>query len=302
MTLSEKIKNFYQNIGEVPVLDFSEHLKIHGISLQIRRFDLLDFYWGGNKLYKLRYFLEEMANQKKASLLTFGGAYSNHIAATAAIGKRLDIPTIGIIRGDGFDPNNPTLAFVKKEGMQLHFVSRDRYRLKADPEFLSDLKSQFGDVYIIPEGGSGPNGVRGASGMWGSIDADYTHIVLACGTGTTIAGLIQKAHPDQKIIGIPVFKNGGFMEAEIQAQVPETNGQLTLWTTYGFGGYAKWDSHLEDFISAMQVKGLPLDPIYTAKAFWGVWEKIHRGWFPIGSRILFIHTGGLQGAQSLRKG
>jgi 1-aminocyclopropane-1-carboxylate deaminase len=293
---------FFEQIRQVPDQDVS-FLAPSGVRLYVRRYDLMDFYWGGNKIFKLRYFLEAFFKQGATQLLTYGGAYSNHIAATAAMCEALGIPAIGVIRGDGFDDQNPTLVFAKARGMHLHFVNRGDYRSKDTAVFKAVLQNRFGDFYNIPEGGSGLLGVQGAAEMIKTKDEAYTHFVTASGTGTTLSGLARGVNKRQEVIGIPVFKDGGFLGQVVQDQAAGTSGRVNIWSGYGFGGYAKWTSDLLGFLSETHKKaGLPLDPVYTGKAFFGLIDQLSRGYFTRGCKILFIHTGGLQGAQTLRKG
>jgi 1-aminocyclopropane-1-carboxylate deaminase len=283
----------------VPLEDLSAHFADTGIAVYVKRYDLMNPIWGGNKWFKLIEHVRLAQELHAPQILTFGGAYSNHIAATAALCHQLQIPCVGIIRGDGFDPNNHTLTRAQAAGMQLTFVSRTAYRSKNQPWFLEQLREKFGAFYNVPEGGADALGVLGAMRMVDKSLHKYTHLVVACGTGTTLAGIVAAAASHQTVIGIPVFKEGGFIAQETrnlltQAGVVPT-AKWHLQTAYGMGGYAKIPPEIIDFMARWDHHQLPLDPIYTAKAFRGLTQMVFEGHFEPGSSVVFIHTGGLQG-------
>lgn len=270
--------------------------------LTVKREDLLHPHISGNKFRKLKYNILRAQEEKKESLLTFGGAFSNHIAATAAAGKEYGFKTIGIIRGEELVNkigDNPTLSFAKSCGMVLKFVTRDEYRLKAEPQFIESLKVEFGDFYLVPEGGTNALAVKGCEEILTPQDEQFTHIACAVGTGGTISGLLNSATREQKVIGFPALKGEGLLD-DICKFAAQDN--LELVTDYHFGGYGKVTEELIAFINDFFSKtGIPLDPVYTGKMFFGVIDLIYKGYFPENSNILLIHTGGLQGIEGMNR-
>ena len=271
-----------------------------GIEIAIKREDLIHPFVSGNKYRKLKYNLIQATALGHNSLLTFGGAYSNHIAAVAFAGKEQRFRTIGIIRGDelgGQVASNPTLQFAKDCGMELLFVTREQYRLKQDPDFQQQLSAQFGDFYLIPEGGTNRLAVKGCEEILTETDAQFDYICCAVGTGGTIAGIINSALPQQKVLGFPALR-GGFLNNEICNFAPEGNWELI--NDYHFGGYAKVTADLIEFINKCYKNSkIPLDPVYTAKMAFGVIDLLEKGFFPKNSKILLIHTGGIQGIKGM---
>ena len=277
-------------------IDFENPYKIE---LYIKREDVLHDEISGNKFRKLKYNLIEAKKIGFTKLLTFGGAYSNHIAAVAAAGRDYGFETIGIIRGEelqGKYLENPTLKKAFENGMQFSFVSRTQYRDKTNPDFLVELKQQFGGSYVIPEGGTNEFAVKGCEEILTADDELFDFICCAVGTGGTISGIINSLQPHQKALGFPALK-GDFLFDEINKYAK--NNQWDLVTGYHFGGYAKINEQLKQFMSQFYKKYLiTLDPIYTSKMFFGVIDLISKGYFKPHSKILLIHTGGLQGLQS----
>ncbi|MFD2248535.1 1-aminocyclopropane-1-carboxylate deaminase/D-cysteine desulfhydrase [Pontibacter ruber] len=272
----------------------------HDVTLWVKREDLLHPTISGNKWRKLKYNLQEARQQQHDTLLTFGGAYSNQIAAVAAAGQEFGFKTIGMIRGEEHLPLNPTLGFSAAAGMELHYVSREMYRKKQDPEYLEQLSLQFDQPYIIPEGGTNALAVKGCTEIVTDIAIEYDYVCCACGTGGTLAGIIAGLDGEKQVLGFPALKGGEFLKEEIEQLILNYNGQKysnwQLITEYHFGGYAKVKPELLEFILAFQAKhNLPLEPIYTGKMFYGIIDLIRKGYFPKGSRIIAIHTGGLQG-------
>ena len=270
------------------------------VQLSIKREDMAHRIVSGNKLRKLKYNLLEAAAQNQHQLLTFGGAFSNHIAAVAAVGKLNKIKTIGIIRGhellNSID-QNPTLRFAESCGMQLDFISRTDYRNKTDACFIQKLHQKWGSFYLIPEGGTNALAVQGCAEILLESDSDFDFICCAVGTGGTISGLINAAKNHQKVLGFPALK-GDFLREEICKFA--TNQHWDLISDYHFGGYGKVTVELIDFINRFYIEtGIPLDPIYTGKMVFGVVDLIQKNYFPEGSKILIIHTGGLQGIEGM---
>lgn len=275
------------------------------ISLFVKREDELHPFISGNKYRKLKYNLVEAANQKHHTLVTFGGAYSNHIAATAAAGFEHGFKTIGVIRGDELAHNlenvikqNPTLKFASEHGMQFHFVSRKAYRTKTSLEFIDTLKEKYGNFYLVPEGGTNNFAVKGCEEILTEEDQQYNVICSAIGTGGTISGLINSTKSNQIVIGFPALK-GDFLQYEIKKYALKANN-WSLNTDYHFGGYAKISEELITFINKFKSETqIPLDPVYTGKMLFGIIDLIKNNYFKKGTKILAIHTGGLQGIEGM---
>ncbi|WP_417942241.1 1-aminocyclopropane-1-carboxylate deaminase/D-cysteine desulfhydrase [Flavobacterium sp. RS13.1] len=270
------------------------------ISLTIKREDMIHPFVSGNKFRKLKYNLLQAKAENKTTLLTFGGAFSNHIAAVAYAGKEQGVKTIGIIRGDELldkIKENPTLKFAQENGMQFEFVSRENYRLKNEESYIENLKQKFGDFYLVPEGGTNELAVKGCEEILTDEDSVFDYVCCAVGTGGTISGLINSALPHQKILGFSALK-GDFLKDEICIFAQKDNWNLI--SDYHFGGYGKINLELIEFINAFfEENKVPLDPIYTGKMVFGVIDLIHKNYFPAHSKILLIHTGGLQGINGM---
>lgn len=275
---------------------------IEGNSLYLKREDLLHPFVSGNKFRKLKYNVEAAQLQKQDTLLTFGGAFSNHIAAVAAGGQEIGLKTIGVIRGEEIQEKiegNPTLSFAKSCGMYLHFISREAYRDKENPEFVQELKKQFGEFYLLPEGGTNALAVKGCEEILGKEDSNYNYICVPVGTGGTIAGLVKASHGNQKVLGFSALK-GDFLTSEISKYTSKTNFKII--DSYCFGGYGKIDIDLVRFINEFRLKtGIPLDPVYTGKMIYGIMDLLKKGHFKENSCILAVHTGGLQGVAGMNK-
>lgn len=271
-------------------------------SLKIKREDSIHPLVSGNKYRKLKYNILEAQELGKSTLLTFGGAYSNHIAAVAAAGEKFGFKTIGVIRGEELSTrinDNPTLHFAQQNGMQLHFVSREDYRIKSDLEFINRLEEQFGDFYCIPEGGTNSLAVKGCEEIVTETDKAFDYICCPVGTGGTISGIINASSANQKILGFPALK-GDFLRKDISKFANKSNWDLI--TDYHFGGYAKINKALISFINDFKAEyNIQLDPIYTGKMLFGIMDLIEKGFFDKGSKILAIHTGGLQGISGMNQ-
>lgn len=272
----------------------------NSISVQIKREDLIHPFVSGNKFRKLKYNLLQAKEENQETLLTFGGAFSNHIAAVAFAGKEKGFKTIGIIRGDELGSKiaeNPTLSFAQNCGMQLEFISREEYRLKSESSFLENLKAKFGSFYHIPEGGTNALAIKGCQEILTEDDAEFDYICCSIGTGGTISGIINSVLPHQKVLGFPALK-GDFLKEEIHNFTQNENWELI--TEYHFGGYGKVNEALIGFINQFYTENqIPLDPIYTGKMVFGVIDLIKKNYFPAKSKILLIHTGGIQGIQGM---
>jgi len=278
------------------------------INLFIKREDEIHPFVSGNKFRKLKYNLQEAKLQKKHTLLTFGGAYSNHIVATAVAGNLAGFKTIGVIRGDELAKNfekilkeNATLREAYKNGMKFEFVSRKNYKRKDTLSFSYKLKEKFGDFYTIPEGGTNDLAIKGCKEILTNEDEKFDYICVAVGTAGTISGLIESAlKKHQKIIGFPALK-GDFLSEEIH-KITKIKGNWELQNSYHFGGYGKYNVELIRFINKFkQNTNILLDPIYTGKMMFGVLDLIKKNVFKPNSKILAIHTGGLQGIEGINK-
>ena len=270
------------------------------ITLCIKREDEIHPHVSGNKFRKLKYNLKHAKELGKTTLLTFGGAFSNHILATAVAGNITGFKTIGIIRGDelGKDLNktlqqNSTLRLAYENGMIFYFVDRTTYRNKNEISFQENLKNKFGDFYIIPEGGTNELAIKGCEEILVDKDSEFDYICSAIGTGGTISGLINASKEYQKVLGFPSLK-GDFLKDEIQKFTQKTNWELI--TNYHFGGYAKYNDDLIRFMNKFFAEtNILLDPVYTAKMLFGILDMVSKDYFENGSKIVAIHTGGLQG-------
>jgi 1-aminocyclopropane-1-carboxylate deaminase len=267
-------------------------LKEKEVRLFIKRIDQVHPFFSGNKWFKLKYNLLEAEKQGLNTLLTFGGAYSNHIAATAFAAQEKGLKSIGIIRGEEHLPLNPTLCFAIKNGMKLHYVSRNCYREKSCANFLRKLKVQFGDFYCIPEGGTNALAIKGAAEILSSNDTQ-NYICCAVGTGGTISGIINASNDKQTVIGFPAIKGFEQLEKDIDNWTNATN--YIFINDYVGNGYAKINNELVDFINEFNTThNIPFDAIYNGKMFMGILDLVAKDYFQKGSSILAIHTGGLQ--------
>jgi len=282
----------------------NQHFKSHpdaGIVIDIKREDLLHGQVSGNKLRKLKYNLLEVFCQKEKTVLSYGGAYSNHIAATAAACHFLGLKSIGIIRGEELAGNlehtltqNQTLRTAYSYGMQLHFVSREAYKTKNTAGFQESMQDRFGTFYQIPEGGTNALAILGTQEILTAADrVNYDVICVSGGTGGTAAGIINSAAAHQKVIVFSALK-GGFLREEILKYTTRTDFMVV--GEDHFGGYARSTDVLIDYMNVrFRESGIPLDPIYTGKMMYGIEQMIREGAVNAKTRILAIHTGGLQG-------
>lgn len=275
-----------------------------GINLQILRLDQIHPLLSGNKWYKLRLNLREALKLNAAAVLSFGGAYSNHLHALAWAGHKLGMPTIAVVRGEAEYAANPTLTDARKWGMQLHFVDRQIYRRRHDPDYQKELLASFPGSYIVPEGGSNALAVKGFYDLFeqpcwrpsGMPDL----LVAPCGTGGTLAGLITAADQRCRVLGMPVLKKADFLYADIAALVGESEAEsASSWALdmeAHFGGYGKISEPLLAFMKAFEAEtGIELDPVYTGKMMFRLHQLITQGTFEPGAKIVAVHTGGLQG-------
>lgn len=296
------------DFSRTPLTEISDDVLLaHDIRLQVLRLDLADPALGGNKWFKLQRNLTLARAQKADTVLSFGGAYSNHLYALAEAGYRYGFRTIGVIRGELAEPLNATLRYADSRGMQLIPVSRSDYRRRNEPGFADELLGERKEgVMVIPEGGANLAGVQGCQALAQLLvqrigDLDGVEVCIACGTGTTMAGLLAGLqHAGCFVRGFAVLKGGEFLRAEIagwlQLQGADMSSQpWALETAYHFGGYARRPSQLTDFIRQFEIQhGIPLEPVYTGKLMAAVYQRIREGLYPPGSRLVVMHTGGLQ--------
>jgi len=277
----------------------SHFLEKKGINLWIKREDLIHPHLSGNKWRKLEFNIQEMEKAQKKGILTFGGAYSNHIYATAATGQLFDFATIGIIRGEETLPLNSRLSFAKESGMQLEYVDRTTYR---DKEKLAKIyQTRFPDYYFLPEGGTNIYAIPGCARVVAEIREQFSqmpdYICLACGTGGTLAGIISGLKGESMGLGFSVLK-GDFHQRDIRQLLSDANitdpKNWSINIDYHFGGYARRSVELDQFIISFEkTYNIPLEWIYTGKLFYGIFDLIEKGFFPKGSSLVVIHTGGL---------
>lgn len=265
------------------------------------RLDLLHPEISGNKWFKLKYNIAAARAAGRTHIVTFGGAWSNHIAATAAACRLEGLQCTGIIRGEAAPVLSLTLHQAQQYGMQLRFISREEYRQKEE----TDWEQHFPGSFLIPEGGHNAAGVKGCKEILPLVPyQSFTHITCATGTGTTLAGLINSATKQQEVLGISVLRGAGYLQQEVEQLLEHPVGaQWQLLHDFHLGGYARVTPELTTFINNFyRETQIPLDIIYTGKMAMGVQQLVERGYFTAGSRILLIHTGGLQGNLSLPPG
>ncbi|MBY4677979.1 1-aminocyclopropane-1-carboxylate deaminase/D-cysteine desulfhydrase [Marinobacterium arenosum] len=296
----------YQPPLELQLLQHPLHRR-RAVELWVLRLDRSHPRISGNKWYKLQPNLQQAVAQGARCLVSFGGAYSNHIHALAWAGRQLAIETVGVIRGEPEYAENPTLGDAGRWGMRLRFVDRASYRRRHDADWQRSLLAEYPDAFLIPEGGSNPLAVRGGARLAQQIAAltlQPDWLVTACGTGGTLAGLLAGADPRWRLLGIAVLKKAAFLYDDInallaQAELP-ARARWCIDLAGDVGGYGKVPSQLIDFMADFEQRhALPLDPVYTGKMFWRLQQLIESGCFPAGSRLLALHTGGLQGRRGV---
>ena len=272
------------------------------IKLSILREDLIHPDISGNKFRKLKYNIIEAQRLGFKKIITFGGAYSNHIAASAAAAKLNNLEAIGFIRGEETEnliEQNPTLSFAKSQGMNFQFLTREEYRLKDSEDFLDQLKIEFPDYYIIPEGGTNDLAIKGCEEILNENTSTFDYICSAIGTGGTISGLINSTTENQTVLGFPALKNIDFEEEICKLT---TYNNFKIINEYHFGGYGKINDELVSFINQYKtLTSIPLDPIYTGKMMFGIMDLIENDFFESETKILAVHTGGLQGIDGINQ-
>jgi 1-aminocyclopropane-1-carboxylate deaminase len=270
-------------------------------AVDMLRLDLLHDVVSGNKWYKLRLNIQQALDHGYNTILTFGGGYSNHLVATAFAAKLFGLKSIGVVRGK-YDKLTPTLQECKDAGMELVFVTQDDYKNKHQPEWARNVVAHFDEVFIVPEGGANELGRKGAGLIKRFIDESYTHIALAVGSGTTLAGLRNELPGRQQILGFVPMKQGSYLAGYIREHLePEQDRNWQLFDEWHFGGFGKWTNELLQFMNMFyHMNRVPLDIIYTSKMMYRIGQLIERGAFPGDARILCIHSGGLQGNSSVK--
>lgn len=293
---------------EVPVVPV-EHpdFKKAGVALDLLRLDRVHPLISGNKWFKLKYALEAIQRSECQRILSFGGAWSNHIHALAFAGKERGIETIAVIRGERPSSLSDTLVDAQNWGMSLEFVSREQYRNKNDEPFLQQLRIKYGDFHLLPEGGSGEWVIAGCREILSLCDvSDYDVVCCACGTGGTLAGLVAGKPEWLRILGVPALKGGGFLYQDIRRLLQQSGvedpGGWELDLDGHEGGYAKVTPELaESMRGFFESTGIELEPVYTGKAFLALQRKVTQGKLTRGCRVLLIHTGGMQGLRGMRE-
>ncbi len=292
-----KLSLLEQSFSQSPLTQIRHPLlDNHGINLWLKRDDLLHTVISGNKWRKLKYSLDNALTRNADTLISMGGIYSNHLHALAYVGNWLNLKTIGIIRGERPTLLTPTLLDMQAWGMELRFVSRSDYRTYRTYKNTDDFPGLHNNHYWLPEGGANPLALRGVAELYAEIDIPYDYLCVACGTGATLAGLVNASDKTAQILGFPVFKNADYLYDDIQKLLSNnfTNWQLNM--DYHFGGFAKINLELEQFIHNFeQITSIPLEPVYTGKMLYGLFDLIGKGYFKPGQNIIALHTGGLQG-------
>lgn len=270
------------------------------VQVFMKRDDLLHPHIQGNKWRKLKYNLQAAKEQGHKQLLTFGGYYSNHIYATAAAAKLFGLESVGVIRGHEPKEHSETLKFTQSQGMILKFVSREQFANKYEPQFLQELRNEFGESYFLPEGGTNQLALKGVAEIIEETGNDFDVICAATGTGGTLAGLVAGMKGKGQIIGFSSLKGEDQLTDSVHTLIKEYCGfiynNFKINHDYLFGGYAKWNEELMVYIQQFkQTHGLLLDPVYTSKMMYGVEQLIQQDYFAPNTKIMCLHTGGLQG-------
>lgn len=266
------------------------------------RLDVIHAEVSGNKWYKLKYNVNHCQKHGVNSILTFGGAYSNHLAATAAMASMSGLKSIGIVKGKYAEVNlTPTLQACINHGMQLVYVTNEEYRDKNETAYLSVLAERFDSPLIIPEGGANALGRVGAEEIASLIPERFTHIIVSVGTGTTLIGIVNACKDDVAVGGFAPMKGGAYLNDEVKQHIKLSKaGDYRIYDEWHFGGFGKHNEELILFMNRFYIQhNIPLDMVYTAKMMYGVKAQIDQGVYSPDAKILCIHTGGLQGNKSL---
>ena len=276
----------------------------HKVNLYLLRLDTIDLYVGGNKLFKLKYNLKEAQKQGFKKILTFGGAWSNHLAAAASVNNN-PLSIIAVVRGEEPKTYSDTLNYCKEKEVELHFVSRGDYRNKTELSFIERLKNKFGDFYLLPEGGSNELAVKGCKEIIDYIPIDFDYICTPVGSGGTLAGITTGLKAHHQAVGFSALKGADYLTDEVNKLIGNSesqNSKFSIINEYHFGGYAKTTAELLSFKTDFENQfNIPLDYVYTSKMMYGIFERIKKGNFKEDSTIVAIHTGGLQGNKGFEK-
>ncbi len=287
-----------------PVLDAIDDpiLRERKITLRMLRLDRIHPLVSGNKWYKLKHNLLAARAESHNTVLSFGGAYSNHIVALAAASKLSGLRSIGVIRGEAPKVLNPALQFAEQQGMTLHFISRSDYRYKAEPEFIETLARRFGDFYLIPEGGSNLLGIKGCAEIashlhWQRVNTPHI-VLMACGTAATLTGVLSAASSDCELIGVSVLKGPDSLSPQVNSWLHTLGcipaARWSINTQFHHGGYGKTNPALDEFMDCFEARtGIALEHVYTGKMMWGLYQMIESGEIAPGSELIALHTGGL---------
>lgn len=271
-------------------------LEQYHIKLWMKRDDLLHPVISGNKWRKLKYILDHALSLGADTIISMGGAYSNHLHALSYVGKVLGLRTIGLVRGEQPEVLTPTLQDMKNWGMELKFVSRTDYRLLRQYRNWQDLPNLKPRQYWLPEGGAQALALKGVAELVSEIEMPCDILCVPCGTGTTLAGLIEAVPEQVTVLGFAALKNAGFLTAEVEAMLSRPRNNWRIDLDYHFGGFAKTNAGLSAFIDDFELKTtIPLEPVYTGKMMYAIYDLIGKHYFKPGQRIIALHTGGLQG-------
>ena len=280
------------------------NLKINNpnnVKLYIKREDLIHNIVSGNKWRKLKYNFEYLLNNKIKTILSFGGAYSNHLHALSWLAKKNEIKSIALVRGEESSKNNSTLSFCIKNNMELYFLNRKIYReSKYDNEIINQIKKNNKNLFMIPEGALNDLGIKGCEEIMGEVKDHFNFVCCSIGSGCTAIGVIKSLNVNQNFLGFSSFKNSNFLHHNFKNYI-NFKSNWSINSDYNFGGFGKINLELKNFISSFEEKyKIKLDPIYTSKLFFGLFDMISKKKFPKESRILALHTGGLQGLQGIK--
>ena len=273
---------------------FSERYLNDEIEVFIKRLDLIDPFISGNKLFKLKHNVDRALLEEKNMLITFGGAFSNHILATAAYAKKKNIDCLAIVRGEEYSELNPLLALAKEYGMNFCFVSRKEYAKRNDNNYISELIRKYKKAFIVPEGGNNKLGVLGAEEILETQDKSFDYIICPIGTGATLSGIVNSSNRSQKVIGINCINDTKDINKNISQKTNKNNWEII--NEFNFGGFAKFDNLLTEYLKKFKLNyKITLDLNYTTKMFFGFEKLIERRYFHRKSKVLLIHTGGTYG-------
>ncbi len=301
MMKSESLAGVFAQRPDIVSLQF-DLPRDEKVELDCLRLDQMHPFVSGNKWFKLKHHLEAALSHGKHELLSFGGAYSNHLHALAYAGQQCGLKTRALVRGEAPKELSPTLQDCKKWGMQIEWVSREDYSALAGLQARDSLVETYPDAWVIPEGGEGEEGVAGVRDLFTELsdsgDFKYDYICCPVGSGTTLAGIVAADIPEVRCIGFSALKGAHDLESRVENLLAGSPSR-TSWQIcheYHFGGFAKMNPRLRDFISSIHTQTeLMLDPVYTGKTLFGLMEWLHQGRLPAQSKVLFVHTGGLQG-------